>query len=165
MTLNTTSRALLSITLALASVGLGVWFGEDASMLFPTSAVIAALILAAIAVSVSPRSPWIRVGAGLLTIGLFALGWKVGSQRASQAYNACLNDGRQVLTALHAYQSSSGRYPESLAELNIAIPCRRLLRGTLLEYRRRGDGFTLSFSDWLVSHDADETSAGFFANK
>lgn len=148
----------------LMSLLVGTWFGEG---LGGVNGLVAApslaILVAVISVVFDWQSVWRTVGIFALALGASLAGWCMGSWEATAAYNACLTDGRSVLTALHQAKGTTGAFPESLSELPGRPPCRRWLRGTLLQYERRNSGFSLRFSDWLVSHSANETSKGFRA--
>jgi hypothetical protein len=92
------------------------------------------------------------LGVGVLTWG----GFLTGDWSSARAFNSCVDRREELRAALSGFKSRTGRYPDSLVELGIPLPGGRLLRPTILFYERRGDGYVLAFSDWLVSHSATE---------
>jgi hypothetical protein len=90
--------------------------------------------------------------------------WYLGEKSFYIAYNSCIDDGAKARTALENYKVTHFEYPESLAQLNIDLPCARVINGTILQYKKTEAGYKLSFSDWLVTHRANQDE-DFFAIK
>jgi hypothetical protein len=65
---------------------------------------------------------------------------------------------------LAEYYSKNKHYPENLKQLNSTIPGTRILRPTILNYKKTQDGYDLSFQDWLVEFKATQ-SVPFMAHK
>ena len=84
------------------------------------------------------------------------LGFAFGQAAAQHAFNQCVDRGEDVRAALREFKARTGHYPDSLQQLGQRLPGERLLRSNILQYERRGDAYTLSFSDWLVSHSVTQ---------
>jgi hypothetical protein len=138
---------------------LGWWLGEDTMTLGLMLFLALLLSLAAfliLAVGLGRRLAGITgVGAAIVLVLAF---WG-GSNASARAFNECVAVGESVRERLAAYRAHNGRYPQKLSELPGHLPCRRPLRGSLLEYTPQGrDAYQLRFRDWLVTHEAtDET--------
>jgi hypothetical protein len=79
---------------------------------------------------------------------LFATGWYLGGRELERATADCSQRIEEVRQALDDHRSATGRYPESLEELDaFELPGRRFLRGSLLRYSRTEDGYLLWFRD------------------
>ena len=90
---------------------------------------------------------------------VMAIGLYIGNQGATNAYNECVRDGELVREALSGYYKEHQFYPEDLDTLGMEkLPGRRVLHGSVLQYETTNSGYDLSFSDWLVSHVATESS-------
>ena len=73
--------------------------------------------------------------------------------------------GEAVRVSLARFEARNGRFPQALDRLaRRDIPGQRWLRGTVLAYERTSQGYELSCSDWLVTHQATESTA-FAAQK
>lgn len=113
---------------------------------------------------VPPRSLLRGAITAVTAVGVLAVGWVAGGQSSQRAYDECMARGEEVRSALAEFRAHAGGYPRSLDEIPRRLPCRRVLRGSLLKYELTGSGYALSFGDWLVSHSATE-SEGFMAHK
>lgn len=142
----------------------GVWFGEAGTGISGAqSALITALVIACVAAAI-PARLMLRMLAVVVVLVASALGWWCGDREETAAFNECVAHGEEVRVSLSLYRRAIGRYPTSLSELGTPVPCRRLLRGTLLQYEPSAEGYSLWFRDWLVTHEATE-SHGFGAHK
>ncbi len=154
-------RIALIVLFAALALGAGIWIGEDNSE--PISAVLfialfgGGLIAYILTPLKSARGRLISMAAaGLVLFG----GWIFGRNSAGAAFNDCVANGKSVRAALADYQVKNGTFPLHLDRLELAgLPGDRLLRASLLIYRRTPEGYELSFSDWLVTHRATETDA------
>ncbi len=152
------SQPIRAITFTLFAAPLGLWLGEHEATPLAIKSVALLLFLA-----VGTAAMWWRtkrslaVYAAFVTAVVFSVTWVSGSVEAGYAFNECVHDGESVRTALAAYHSRTGTYPESLSELRVHLPGQLLLppRNTL-SYTRTARGYTLVFSDWLVSHTATD---------
>jgi hypothetical protein len=115
--------------------------------------------------SLAGRSPSRRIGAALLAACVCGAGIYVGSQSFARAFNECVQRGEDLRNALAQHYGRAAHYPQSLDELPPSTPrCERPLKGSILRYELTDAGYRLSFSDWLVSHEATEAQP-FMAHK
>ena len=105
-----------------------------------------------------------RIFFGFLFIVFYVAAFYMGDISFSRAYSSCLKNGEQVRTYLSNYKTKHGKYPEVLDKLDVALPCSRCLRGTILEYEGTASTYELSFKDWLVEHSATDKES-FIAHK
>jgi hypothetical protein len=154
-------RVVTALALVVAFV-VGVWFGEEGA--HPTIASVGTAVLLTGGAAAMGRRAVSRALVFTATLGIYALAFYLGAREVGRAYNECVEPAELVRASLAAYSRATGAYPASLAELGIRIPCRRMLRGSLLGYQRTERGYDLWFSDWLVSHEASEAH-GFGAHK
>jgi len=136
----------------------GEWLGEGLDD--PLDNLLA---LASLAVTSAIWVAWLfgpgwrrRLVAAFSIATLACLGFWSGDRVSTRAFNSCVERAEEVRVALAAHKSRTGRYPGTLQELGVAIPGRRVLRGSILVYEPNGNGYALSFSDWLVTHSATE---------
>ena len=101
---------------------------------------------------------------GTAMIAVYALTFFCGLASFASAFNECVERGQEVRILLSEYHHSHSEYPETLNRLRSPIPCSRFTRSTLLTYERTTNGYTLSFHDWLVEHNASEDRS-FLAHK
>lgn len=101
---------------------------------------------------------------GFLFIIFYTVFFYMGDLSFNRAYNSCIEEAEQVRTALSDYKFRNGKYPDVLDDLDMTLPCSRVLRGTILEYERTGLNYRIWFKDWLVEHSATEKEP-FIAHK
>ena len=133
----------------LLAVVTALWLGEHVSG--PRGLLIAAGVALTLAAIMAVRL-WrdTRPGAilsAVAIVGMFALVWSVASKEATLAFNECVADGERVREALDNFHREHRVYPASLSQLDMHLP-----------------GYDLSFSDWLVTHEASEDH-GFTTRK
>jgi hypothetical protein len=167
-------RLILTTALVGAGAGVGMWIGEAARLsVWTLGAVLSFGAVGALA----GRSPSRRIGAALLTSCVCVAGIYVGSQSFAHAFNECVQRGfahafnecvqrgEELRNPLAQHHARTAQYPQILDELPRSTPrCRRLLKGSILRYDRSEAGYRLSFSDWLVSHEATDVQP-FIAHK
>jgi hypothetical protein len=144
----------------------GDWLGEGLDdplgrLLQLSALTFGSAVVAALLVGLGWRK---RLVTGVFVGALACLGFWAGDRIAGLAFNSCVERGEEVRLALAEYKSRAGHYPASLGDLEAAIPGGRLLRRNILVYKPRAGGYALTFSDWLVTHSATESS-GWFASK
>ena len=143
---------------------LGLWLGEGGLQPWSTLPAAAGITGCLLAALIAPGG-WRRKGlAGAVSLILYIAAFAAGSLSFERAFNECLAQGEELRGRLREYQRVNGRYPEHLAQLHGPTPCGRLLRPTILDYAGTGDGYVLSFRDWLVEHRATESTT-FYAHK
>jgi hypothetical protein len=146
----------------------GWWLGEDARRhLLDVGWVepISVLGIAALGWRLGGPGRWSRLTAITVLLALFVGALLMGKRQAGNAFNDCVSRGEEVRRALTRYRDQHGEYPTQLSKIEARARCgRRMLRGDLLEYERRGAGYSLKFSDWLVSFSASEANP-FIAQK
>lgn len=140
------------------------WIGEEGRGLFQIFPYAIGLIgMATIPYLMSKKWRY-RTLFGLLFIVFYGAAFYMGDTSFSRAYRSCLENGEQVRTYLSNYKTKHGKYPELLYELDVALPCSRCLRGTILEYESTASTYKLLFKDWLVEHVATDKEP-FMAHK
>jgi hypothetical protein len=155
-------RAVL-LGMSLVAAGSGFWLGE-AGGLPGIADLLAVLAFTAFSFALH-RGFWLRGAvATAAVLGVFMASWAAGSRSSQLAYNECIDRGEEVRRALAEFRSRTGGYPPSLDELRHQLPCRRVLRGSVLGYKVTESGYDLRFGDRLISHSANE-SEGFTAHK
>ena len=143
----------------------GLWLGEHQAGPLPVRDLLAAIAIAAIAASALWRvGRVVAVAAAIGVVLIFGTAWAVGAREAKHAFNACVENGERVRVALAHYHTIHGRYPTTLAELVVPAPGELRLPPHVLQYQSAVSSYRLSFSDWLVQHEASE-SRPFEANK
>ena len=167
------SVRLVSGTIALFFVG--VWLGESLRIASVTTAAILALLWfggVTYEVRSELRLPRAHLGSRLLLgsavvtwLIAIGVGWSTGGNGANRAFNECVDSGEAVRAKLEEYRAENGEFPAELEEVYAgAVPCSRVMRGTILQYQRRPGGYSMSFGDWLVIHSSTDEE-GFLALK
>ena len=157
---NVAVGAGLGVILAITAV----WIGEAESGL-PSVLEIAVPVVGACTVAiVTAHTRARRALVGVLTFVTLITSILLGRHEGAMAFNDCVANAESVRPLLRDYKRRHGEFPGSLSKLGAALPCQRLLRGTLLAYEPSGDGYDLYFGDWLVTHSASD-SHGFGARK
>lgn len=156
-------RLTLITVLVIVSAGVGMWIGEGGR--WSALGLIAALSFGAVGAYVA-EAPWSRrVGVALLTTCSCMAGIYIGTQSFAHAFNECVQRGEELRTSLAQYHARTAQYPQSLDALpRSSARCERWLRGSIIQYEPTQAGYQLSFSDWLVSHEATEAEP-FMAHK
>lgn len=156
-------RTLVAGVVAFGSLTAGFWFGGDTAREVSVWAIVVlgtAVLLGDLLGPPDRRGG--RILSALVTAGLFVAGWYGGMVELGRAFEQCVERGEDVRVALDRYRDSTGSYPGSLAQLgDEPIPGRRRLRPDLMEYRRLGDGYELSFTDGVATISATH-DRGFF---
>jgi len=166
---NTHGGRIVALTVVAALLfSLGEWLGEDlvavpralVPLALPVS--IAGGVVAAIGLLLAWQRGGVRRFVTLVLVLSVSLGggYWVGHRVSVSAFNDCVVRGESLRRALDDYRRAHGRYPRTLAELPARqVPGHRLTRGPILEYRSDRVGYALVFRDWLVRHEATETSS------
>lgn len=137
----------------------GLWLGEH----FASSAGLVVACAVALILGVTAATPFRRgeaarsVLAGLAVLVAFSIPWDAGAHEGGLAFNECVARGERLRKDLAYHLKESGRYPASLREMGPDIPGELMLPPGLITYRTNGSGYTLRFSDWLVTLEATES--------
>ena len=157
-------RAWLSIlAIGTGVIFWGVWRGEDsyAGPFDYTIDIVIAQVCFFASILVAWKARRIRAKAAVFGIVIpvaLAVGLYSGHQDSQRAFNECVQRGETVRVALGEYFSDNGRYPQALDSLQMEdSPGGRFLRGSILRYKVTGEGYQLSFGDWLVTHVATDS--------
>ena len=150
----------------LAAVTAAVWLGEHVTGPVGLGVgLLAALCLAFLTLSASWRNErrlaFLTAG---ITLIIFAVPWLAAAKESSLAFNECVADGERVRSALAEYRDVHHQFPARLSQLPVHLPGQLVFPPHVLKYERTQNGYTLSFSDWLVSHEASDQQA-FLARK
>ena len=150
--------------LLLATFVISVWLGESRDAIWEDliwSGTVA--IIAAVLSILMIKKKWVKIICAILTFVISALGLYLGEYSASRAFNDCAKNAENLRVALDVYHDNYGRYPKTISELP-TLPCRRFIRGSLLDYNLTEKGYSLEFSDWLITFSASESDP-FIAHK
>ena len=140
------------VALVCAAPVAGCWFGEGSRVLWSPLLLGAAFGFALVPVAATSEPRGRRAVASTVIFAAFWLGWTLGTQEFSLAYNEAIAAGPEVQRLLAAHRVRTGSYPASLDELAGDVPGTRLLRGPVWKYTRTSEGYSLEVSDWLVTH-------------
>jgi|JI7StandDraft_1071085.scaffolds.fasta_scaffold411292_1 hypothetical protein len=159
------TRPLLPLAAFTAATALlGVYLGEDLREALPGAAAGWAAVGCLLPLLHRSRPLLHRLSLSAALLLSLCAGWLLGRAHASRCFNELVTHGEVVREALHQHHLTTGAYPPTLAALEVELPGRRWLRGSLLRYRPTEAGYALQFSDGLVVHSASE-SAPFSASK
>jgi len=157
-------RRNIALGLAAVVVGFGFWIAEGGSPPWAAVPVVSAFVGALAVAVVVPGKLWVKSVGGLGAFVFYAVALFLGWLSFMSAFGECVEKGEEVRAQLSEYHKKEGRFPERLGQLKGFKLCGRILRPTLLEYEKTGDGYVLSFRDWLVELKATETEP-FMAHK
>jgi hypothetical protein len=152
------------VLLLLLLFGLAMWWAESPvfSLLIAAPRVIAVAavaVLACMALGAAALRAHAVIGALLVLIAM-AAGAAIGAWSWRRAYNECVTQAPLVQSRIDAFHRQHGRHPATLAEAG-PLPCRTILHGSILRYRRTASGYDLGFSDWLIKWHGNERQPMF----
>lgn len=140
------------------------WFGESGRGLFLIYPYLLSAMVC-ILISYLASNKWkYRIPICIIFIVLYSTAFYTGILSFTRSFNVCIDDAKGIREALSDYKAKNGSFPETLHELNIELPCSRVLRGSILQYERTETGYRIWFNDWLVEHSGTE-SEPFIAHK
>lgn len=158
-------RISLLAGLAVVSLLLGIWGGEEVSVFIVDEwVVLAGATIAGLSIPAT-RGRWARVLSPLGLLTVFALSVWFSAQNAGKVFQGCAAEAAPLHSKLKALVAEDKPLPNSLSDLGLKPPCALWLRTTMLEYEKTGSGFRLSFSGWLTRHTATESTSGFKVTK
>jgi hypothetical protein len=157
-------RRNIALGLTAVVVVFGFWLGEGGSPPWAAAPIVGAFVSAFAVAVVAPGKHWVKAVGGVGMLGLYAVALFLGWLSFTRAFGECIEKGEEVRVLLSEHQKKKGQFPESLSQLQGFGLCGRVLRPTLLEYKKTGNGYELSFKDWLVEYKANE-SEPFMAHK
>lgn len=145
------SRLIAALAYAGAAFFFGMMLGERGELGVMQSVFAIAIPVSAVILSIVAK----REGrAYVLMTGLAMFGGlHLGQQQFERAWEDCLARAETVRTALLA---TEGDYPSRLEDLDMELPCRAGLRGTILHYLSNDRGFRLWFTDDRQPHVASD---------
>ena len=157
-------RQLLVVALSIGFFLVEIWIAETGGG-FPTYLQIVLVPIAAVATAILvPSRAALRISASFFVVFVLVSCWFVGNHSARAAFNDCVANAEALRVDLAEFKVRQGRYPDSLVELKSPLPCRLIMRRSLLAYRSVGEGYELEFSDWMVTHSATHEQP-FLAHK
>lgn len=138
------ARTIAALAYAGAAFFFGVALGERGELGFVQTIFIIAIPLATLVLAWFARRARAEVllAGAAITIGVFT-----GQQSFARAYDECMTTSVPVRNAIVAYRAKTGDYPTRLDALGLRLPCRCLLRDTILHYAQNDRGFKLWFTD------------------
>lgn len=140
------------------------WLGEAGKGLFQIYPYLLGFIGAGIVSYLASNKLKHRAIVCLSFIVLYCSAFYVGDLSFYHSFNKCIDEAENIRIVLSEFERTNGKYPNSLAELKIQLPCSRVLRGSLLHYESSGSRYKIWFEDWLIEHSATE-SEPFTAHK
>jgi len=153
-----------ALGLAVAVVVFGFWLGEGGSPPWAVVPVVGAFVAALAVAFVAPGKLWVKSVGGAAAFALYAVALFLGSLSFNHAFGECVEKSEEVRALLGNYHKREGRFPERLGQLKGFSLCERIIRPTVLDYKKTENRYLLSFKDWLVEHKATE-SEPFMAHK
>lgn len=157
-------RRNFALGLTVVVVVFGFWLGEGGSPPWATVPIVGAFVAAFAVAVVVPGKLWVKSVGGFGVFALYAVALFLGWLSFTYAFGECVEKGEEVRALLSQYQKKEGQLPERLGQLKELRLCGRIIRPTVLEYKKTENGYVLSFKDWLVEHKATE-SEPFMAHK
>ncbi len=151
-------RGTLMIVSAGLAVLLGLFVGEDISLLWPPALLAATLGFCVLGGLLTPGNIPSRIlGAVMLLLPLIA-GFVAGRYESTTAFQESVDRAEVVQAALAAHREATGAYPDRLEDLGggLELPGRRLLRGRVLRYRSTQDTYQLAVERWSLRFEGDE---------
>ena len=157
-------KKIIIAVLTIIFLFLSFWFGESGKGLFQLWPYVIGLFgMMVLSYIVSKRWGY-RIAYAFIFIVIYGFAFYMGNMSFSHAYNSCINEAEQIRTVLSNYKVKNGTYPKTLHDLNMPLPCTRILRGSIVEYKTEASNYKLSFKDWLVEHVATDKEP-FMAHK
>ena len=148
------------IVSAIISVVLGLFLGEEISLLWPPSFLLAGVGMLALGIALTPGNFPSRIVGGFMLLLPLVSGFVAGRYEGTTAFQESVDRAEVVQTALKAHRETTGAFPDSLEVLEgIELPGKRLLRGRVLHYRKTADGYQMSVERWALRFDGDERTA------
>ena len=145
------SRLSAALAYAGAAFLFGLALGERGELGIVQHVFTAAIPTAAVVMTFVARQGRAHV---LLTGAAMLAGLLIGQWQFARAWDECLTAGPRVRAALLRFHAQHDGYPARLEELEIDIPCRAGLRGTILRYLSNERAFRL----WMTN---DRESVSF----
>jgi hypothetical protein len=154
-------RIAVILTVALATFLMMMWLAEDSLAVLALVRGHASgwVVVTAIAVAIAyvfmvallfRRYRWrIRLVGAVILFGAVLGGLTAGDRSQTRAYNECVANASILQARIERFRQRSGHYPASIDEVG-DLPCRRILRGTIVTYERTHSGYQVGFRDWLV---------------
>jgi len=150
-------RFIAALALAGAAFLFGLALGERGELgvvqyVFLGGVPIATLILTAVARGARTT---ILLGGAAMVAGVIA-----GQQSFRAAFDECLTRAPLVHAAIQRYTREKGEFPHDLETLAIDLPCRCLVRKSILHYAHNERSYRVWFTNDFVVHSATD-KAGF----
>jgi hypothetical protein len=138
--------------------------GEGGAFLIELLPVSITLVGCLIITVIFPGSLLKKVIVGVSSLVIIVSAYFAGAYSFNHAFNDCVRKGEIVRVQLAEYYTKNKHYPESLKQLGGSLPGKRIIRPTILDYKRTQDGYDLSFQDWLFVFKATQSDP-FMAHK
>lgn len=149
-------KITIAVSLIIVFLIVSYWLGEAGRGIFQMAPYLIGVIgIVAIYYPISRRWKY-RILFGLIFIVFYATGFYLGDLSFYRAYKKCVEDAEQIRTAIADFKTKNGKYPATLDDLNMPLPCKRCLRGTILEYESTASNYKIWFKDWLVEYSATD---------
>ena len=137
---------------------LSVWLGESGKYFYFRDKYFQIWVIGCFIISLFiAMRVWPQVVLIVVVLGMSDIGLLIGLNFHSKAFNECVLHGDDVRVLLESYKVRNGHYPTELQEIGATLPCKLFLRGNLLKYSKTASGYEMSFSDYLVTHQATDS--------
>lgn len=157
-------RMTISIILEIILICITFWLGEGGISFLNPVPVFITLQGCVAATIFFPGSYLKKVLIGIGSLIIIAGSFALGTYSFNSAFNECIHKGENVRLQLKEYYFQNKHYPENLNQLSGILPGKRLIRPTILKYKRTQGGYELTFQDWLVEFKANQLEP-FIAHK
>jgi hypothetical protein len=155
---------VVALLLGTALCATGFWLGEEGGPPWAAVPIVTGLLGCLLVAFSVPGRLAKKASFAVAVMALYGLAFFAGLGSFSRAFSECIEKGESVRIHLAEYHRTKSAYPESLAQLGVAVPCDRISRPTILRYEGKSDGYDLRFGDWLLEHSASESEM-FMAHK
>lgn len=151
------------VVAAITAVFVGVWFGEDITAVVRPDGLAVLAGWAVVGAVLTPGNRGSRAMGAVMLLTASGAGFVTGRYEATTAFHECTARVEAVREALAAAKAERGEWPATLDETVMdQIPCQRLLRKRVLEYRRTQSGYSIEIENWSRVYRASE-KGGFGA--
>ena len=151
----TTSRSIAALAWAGAAFLFGLALGERGELGVVQYAFLAGLPIAALVLAVFAKRARLEI---LLAGATMVAGLITGQQAFDRAFHECSTAIAVVNAKIQEHTKKHGEYPHDLTKLEIAIPCRCILRDTILHYVQNERSYRLWYTNDVATISRTEKS-------